>query len=145
MSERPNVILGTLIAAATVCGGLLTAGLVGLGGAGVLALTAMVIGAFSACIYFLAELHRVPAAPLLLVSLTFLSGAGLLSAALRYRRERRLLSTLPLEPLSLPTLSPSEGAGAAPVIEPSMAHRSQRRCVQVCPLPTERWRRSLVR
>lgn len=37
--------------------------------------------------------------------------------------------TLPLEPPPLPTLSPSDGAGAAPVIEPSTAHRSQRRIV----------------
>jgi len=37
--------------------------------------------------------------------------------------------TLPLEPAPLPTLSPSDDAGAQSIAEPSMAHRSQRRIV----------------
>ena len=91
MSERPNVILATLVVMASLFAGLLGAGLAGLGGGGVVRLAAMVIGAFSACVYFLAELHRMPLAPLVLVALAVVSSAAFGWAALSYSRQRRLL------------------------------------------------------
>lgn len=113
MSERPNVILATLVVAASLFAGLLGAGLAGLGGTGVARLAAMVIGAFSACVYFLAELHRVPLAPLVLVALAVVSAGAFGRAALGYWRQRRLLAALPLEPLDgeLAELARAAGAG----------------------------------
>ncbi len=112
MSERPNVVLGLLFGAATLLAALVAAGLIALGGAGVLGLTAMVIGAFSACIYFLAELHRVPLAPLFLVTFSLLSLGALIRATLNYRRERRLLLTLPLEEIQGKLAEVAHAAGA---------------------------------
>ena len=99
MAERSNVLLGVLIAAACLFAGLLAAGLVELGGSGVVRLTAMVLGTFSACVYFLAELRRVPTAALVLVALSVLSTGAFARAGFRYWRERRALNALPLLPL----------------------------------------------
>ena len=99
MSERPNLILATLVTAAGAFACLLSAGLFALGGNGVLGLTALVVGAFSACVYFLAELQRVPLAPLVLVGLALLSTAAFARAALGYWRQQRLLRALPLQRL----------------------------------------------
>lgn len=99
MFERPSVILTTLLAAAISVAALIGAGLAALGGGGVAALAATIVGAFSACVFFLAELKRVPLSSLLLVALALASTFGLARALIGYRRERRLLGTLPLEPL----------------------------------------------
>jgi hypothetical protein len=112
VSERPNVILATLVGAACLFAGLLAAGLAGLGGAGVVGLTAMVLGAFSACVYFLAELHRVPLAPLVLVALAVVSTVALARATLGYWRQRRLLARLPLESLEGELAEVARAAGA---------------------------------
>jgi len=112
VSERPNVILATLVSAACMFAGLLAAGLAGLGGTGVVGLTAMVIGAFSACVYFLAELHRVPLAPLVLVTLAVVSTVAFARAVLGYWRQRRLLAALPLEPLEGELAEVARAAGA---------------------------------
>jgi Zn-dependent protease with chaperone function len=112
VTERSNVLLGILIAAACLFAGLLTAGLVELGGSGVIRLTAMVIGAFSACVYFLAELHRVPAAALVLVALALISSGALVCAGFRYWRERRVLVALPLLQLDGELADVARAAGA---------------------------------
>ena len=112
MGERSNVLLGMLVAAACLFAGLLGAGLVELGAGGVVRLTAMVIGAFSACVYFLAELHRVPAAALVLVALAVLSTGAFARAAFRYWRERRVLAALPLLPLEGELADVARAAGA---------------------------------
>jgi hypothetical protein len=59
----------------------------------------MVIGAFSACVYFLAELHRVSAAARVLVALAVLSTGAFARAGFRYWRQCRVLAALPLLPL----------------------------------------------
>ena len=113
MTERSNVLLGVLIAAACLFAGLLAAGLVELGGSGVVRLTAMVIGAFSACVYLLAELHRVPAAALVLVALAILSTSAFARAGFRYWRQRRVLAALPLLPLEGELGDVARAAGAS--------------------------------
>jgi Zn-dependent protease with chaperone function len=115
MSERPNVILAALLGAASILTALFAAGLAGLGGSGLLGLTTIVIGAFSACIYFLADLQRIPVTPLLLVALAFLSTASFVRAAVAYSRQRRLLSALPLEPIEGPLATVARAAGAAAI------------------------------
>ena len=112
MSERPNVILATLIGTATILAGLFAAGLVGLGGSGVLGLATIVIGAFSACVYFLADLRHVPVTPLLLVALVVVSTVGFLRGAIGYWRQRRLLAALPLEPIVGELADVARAAGA---------------------------------
>lgn len=115
MSERPNIVLAGLFAAATLIAGLFAAGLAGLGGSGLLGLTAIVLGAFSACIYFLADLQRVPLLSLLLVALVLLSTAGFLRALAAFWRQRRLLAALPLEPLEGALAAVARAAGAAAI------------------------------
>jgi hypothetical protein len=115
MSERPNVILAALLGAATVLTVGFVAGLAALGGSGLLGLTTILIGALSACIYFLADLQRVPVTPLLLVALAGLSTASFLRATLAYRRQRRLLAELPLRPLEGPLAMVARAAGAAAI------------------------------
>ena len=115
MSERPNVLLASLFGAATVLAGVFAVGLTGLGGSGLLGLTAIVIGAFSACVYFLGDLQRVPLTSLLLVALALLSFAGFVRAMLAYWRERRLLAALPLEPLDGELAAVARAAGATAI------------------------------
>jgi hypothetical protein len=115
MSERPNVILAGLLAAAITLAALFAIGLAGLGGRGLLGLATIVIGAFSACIYFLADLQRIPVTPLLLVALAFLSTAGFVRGALTYLRQRRLLAELLLEPVEGPLAMLARAAGAAAI------------------------------
>ncbi|MHB8468433.1 MAG: M56 family metallopeptidase [Gaiellaceae bacterium] len=112
MAERADVLLGLLVAVACLFAGLLTAGLVELGGGGVVRLAAMVIGAFSACVYFLAELHRVPTPALVVVTLAVLSTGAFARAGLHYWCERRVLAALPLLPLEGELAEVARAAGA---------------------------------
>ena len=95
--------------------GLFVTGLAGLGGSGLLGLTTIVVGAFSACIYFLADLQRVPVTSLLLVALAVLSLIGFVRAAAGYWRQCRLLAVLPLEPLEGELAAVARAAGATAI------------------------------
>lgn len=96
MSERPNAVFGGLLAIAAGLALALGGALAALGLAGFAALAATIVGALTACIFFLAELDRIPLSALLLVTLALASTAGCLRTLWAYRRERRLLATLPL-------------------------------------------------
>lgn len=99
MSERPNVVLGALLAGAGTVASLVAAGLLVLGGAGAQTVGAILVGAFSACIFFLFGLEHIPFSSLAIVAFALASGAGLLRTVRAYRRERRLLGALPLIPI----------------------------------------------
>ena len=97
MSERPGILFTGLLAVAGLVTALLLTGLATLGTSGIASLLLTLIGAFSACVFFLAQLRAVPLASLALVTVTLASVVGLLCAILRYRREQRLVRELPLE------------------------------------------------
>ncbi len=106
MSERPNLVLASIVALGTMVAALLVAALAGLGSAGAVGLTSMVVGIVSACINYFAEFRRVPLAPGALVVLVFASTLVVLTlasalqfmrVALAYARQRRVLHCLPLE------------------------------------------------
>ncbi|MGH3114783.1 MAG: M56 family metallopeptidase, partial [Gaiellaceae bacterium] len=99
MSERPNVVLAALLGVAGTVAGLVAAGLLVLGEAGLPTIGATVLGAFSACIFFLLGLEHVPFSSLAIVTFALASGAGLLRTIRAYRREHRLLHALPLSPI----------------------------------------------
>lgn len=65
----------------------------------------MIVGAFSACIFFLAELEQVPLSSVVLVALATASAIAFARASIRYLREQRLLRTLPLERIERGPLS----------------------------------------
>lgn len=98
MSERPNVVLVALLGLAATVGGLVGSGLLVLGGAGVTTIGATVLGAFSACIFFLLDPERIPFSSLAIVAFALASAVGLLSTLRAYRQERRVLRALPLTP-----------------------------------------------
>lgn len=98
MSERPNVALGALLVVAAIVGGLVTAGLLVLGDEGITTIGATLLGAFSACIFFLLGLENVPFSSLAIVVLSLASAAGFLRTLRAYRRESHLLGALPLSP-----------------------------------------------
>lgn len=100
MSERPGILFTGLVAIAGLATALLLTGLAALGSSGVASLLVTLIGAFSACVFFLAQLRAVPLASLVLVTVTLASVAGLIRAILRYHREQRLVRDLPLEPIT---------------------------------------------
>lgn len=112
MSEHPNVILGALLTGFAAFAGILAAGLAGLGGSGLVSLTAVVIGAFSACIYFLTALGQVPLTSLAIVALAFVSLLAFARAMLSYWRQRRLLASLPVAPLEGELAEIARAAGA---------------------------------
>lgn len=99
MSERPNVVLAALLSLATLAAGLIAAGLLTLGGAGLEEIVATVIGAFTACIFFLLELERIPVSSILLVVFALASAGGLARTALAFGAERKLLAGLPVTPI----------------------------------------------
>lgn len=115
MMERPNVLLAALVIVAGVLTAILTGALVLLGATGVMALVAMVVGSFSACIYFLAALRSVPTTALIVVVLTVLSVGAFLRGILVYTRQRRLLKSLPLTPIDGDLASVALAAGATGV------------------------------
>ena len=97
MSERPNVVLCLLLSAASAVAVLVGISLATLGGTGVAELVTMVVGVFSACVFFLAELGRVPFAALVVVGLVLASAVAFLRTVGAYAREQRVLRALPLE------------------------------------------------
>lgn len=99
MSDRPGVVLGALLTLAGSCAVALVVALVDLGGAGLVALASTLVGAFSACFFFLAELRQVPLAALTLVVLVLASLAAFGRALAGSVRQQRLLCSLPLERL----------------------------------------------
>jgi hypothetical protein len=99
VSEQPNFVLGALFAAAALVAALVLAGLILLGGEGAAEVGATVIGAFSACIVFLLGLEHVPFSSIVIVLFSTASAAGFIRTLRAYRRERRLLAALPLEPV----------------------------------------------
>lgn len=100
MSHRPNVVLGALLAIAATVGGLVAAGLLILGGAGAETVAATIVGAFSACIFFLLGLEQIPVASLAIVAFSLASTAGLVRTLRGVRREIGLLGALPLSPIT---------------------------------------------
>lgn len=100
MSERPNVILAYLLAASALVGGIVSSGLAALGGTGVAGLVTMIVGAFSACIFFLGQLDRVPVSSLILVALTVASALAFARTLAAYLREQRVLHALPLQAIN---------------------------------------------
>ena len=100
MSERPNAVFGSILAIAGGLTAALGAALATLGLAGIATLAATILGALTACIFFLAELHRISLGSLVLVVLALASATACTRTLWAYQRERRLLNALPLEPLS---------------------------------------------
>ncbi len=99
MSERPNAVFGSIVAIAGGLTAAIGAALAALGLAGIATLGATVVGALTACVFFLAELQRIALSSLVLVFLALASVAACARTLWAYRRERRLLNALPLEPL----------------------------------------------
>lgn len=97
MSERPTVLFGFLLAAAAVVAALIGSGLVALGMSGALGIAGTLAGASTACIFFVAELDRIPLSSLLLVALALASAIGFARRLVSYLRQQRLLRALPLE------------------------------------------------
>lgn len=100
MTERPNAIFAGLIASATILTMAFAAALLSVGLGGVAALAATTLGALTACVFFLAELRKVPLSALVLVVLALASLLGFVRTLWMYRRARRLLSSLPLDPVA---------------------------------------------
>lgn len=99
MSEHPNAVFGSILA---IAGGLavaIGAAFAALGLAGIATLAATVLGALTACVFFLAELQRIPLSSSVLVLLALASSAGCARTLWAYQRERRLIKALPLQPL----------------------------------------------
>ena len=100
MTERPNFVLVALAGIAVTVGALLGAGLLVLGGEGATTIAATVVGVFSACIFFVLGVERIPLASLVLVAFALASAAGIWRTIRAYRRERRVLCALPLSPIA---------------------------------------------
>jgi Zn-dependent protease with chaperone function len=100
VSERPNALFAAIIAIAAALTAAIAAALAALGVAGIATLAATILGALTACVVFLAELHCIPLSSLVLVLLALSSAAACARTLWAYLRERRLLDALPLEPLA---------------------------------------------
>jgi hypothetical protein len=100
VGERPNAVFGSIVAIAAGLTAAIGAALAALGLAGVATLAGTIVGALTACVFFLAELHRVALSLLVLVVLALASVAACARTLWAYRRERRLLDALPLQPLT---------------------------------------------
>lgn len=105
MSERPNVVLGALFALAATVGALVAGGLLVLGSEGAATTGATLVSALSACVFFLLGLEQIPLSSLAIVVFSLASLAGLVRTLRAYRRERRLLLALALEPIEDSPLS----------------------------------------
>ncbi len=120
MSERPNVVLAGLLATAFVLTAALGGAIANVGVGGVASLAATTVGALTACVFFLSELRRAPLGALVLVVLTLASLLGFVRTLWVYRRERRLLAALPLEPFTHGALGRLAGdAGVRLFVTPS--------------------------
>src|SRR5712692_5109989 len=97
MSERPTAVFGLLVASATALTLAVAGALAALGIASAAALGATIVGALAACIFFVAALDRVPVSALLLVVLALASIGAFIRTLWTYRRERHLLTVIPLE------------------------------------------------
>ena len=97
MSERPTAVFGLLVASATALTLAVAGALAALGIASAAALGATIVGALTACVFFVAALDRVPISALLLVVLALASVGAFIRTLWTYRRERHLLTVLPLE------------------------------------------------
>jgi len=114
MSERPGIVFGSLLAIAATLSTLLLIGLDTLGASGLASILITLLGAFSACVFFLVQLRAVPLESLALVALTSLSAVALLRALLRFRRQQRLLVGIPLERIEVSALvRPAQASGAS--------------------------------
>lgn len=131
MSERPGILFATLVAIAGTVFALLLVGLSALGGGGIASLLLTLIGAFSACIFFVAQLRAVPLASLALVTVTLASSLSLLRAIVRYRRQQRLLRALQLEPIVDGQLAEVAHAAGAHELYVARARRPAAFCVGV--------------
>lgn len=98
MSERPNAVLALLLAAASLGAGLLVWSLLASGGQDFADLAATIVGALSACIFFLVELQHVPLTSLAAVVLATASLTAFARTVSAYLAQQRLLRSLPLEP-----------------------------------------------
>lgn len=131
MSERPGILFATLLAIAGIVFALLLGGLSALGGGGIASLLLTLIGAFSACIFFVAQMQDVPLASLALVAATLASLVSLLRAIGRYRRQQRLLRALHLEPVTEGQLAALAHAAGAHKLYVARARRPAAFCVGV--------------
>lgn len=96
MSERPNVVLTLLLAAAASIAALVGAGLLVLGAEGVEEMGATLVAAFTACVFFLVKLERIPFSSIVILFFALASAAAFIRVLRSYRRESRLLHSLPL-------------------------------------------------
>jgi len=99
--ERPNVVLGILLATTTGIAGLVAASLALSGALGPTGVAFAARGATSVCDAVLLEAGRVPIAAALVAAVSFVALGRTL---LRWKRERSVLRALPLEPASDPGL-----------------------------------------
>lgn len=128
MSERPNLVLACLLAAAAAFAALVASALSVLGTDGVVGLAAILAGAFSACVFFLDDLARLPLLALALALLATASAAGTLRTIVLYLREQRLLRALPLEPIDAGPLAELARRAGAPRLFVSPARRPAAFC-----------------
>jgi Zn-dependent protease with chaperone function len=120
VSERPNTVFGWLVASATALTLAITGALAVLGIGGVAALAATIIGALTACVFFLTELDRVPVSALVLVVLALASTAAFARTLWTYQRERLLLAALPVATSSDAALTQvAEAAGVTLYVTPA--------------------------
>lgn len=110
MSERPNAIFASIIALAVALATAIGAALAALGIAGTATLAATLAGALTACVFFLVELRHIAVSSLILATLALASASACARTIWAYRRERRLLDTLPLEPVTNGPLAPIAAA-----------------------------------
>lgn len=99
MSERSTSLLSALVAAALVAAALLAAGVAALAG-GVAAHVVKLVGTASSCAVSFADTRTVPLALIAPIGLGLASLVGFARALLGYRHERRLLCSLPLQPVA---------------------------------------------
>lgn len=128
MSERPGVLFACIIITAGLISGLLLAGLSALGPNGVAGIVVTLVGAFSACVFFLTELRAVPIASLALVAVTTASLFRLVRVLVRNRRQQRVLRALPLEPARDPELVELARAAGARSLDIARARRPAAFC-----------------
>lgn len=116
MMERPNLVLGILLFAAAAVSGVVATGLSVVGAVGAGGVASVVLGVVTFCVLLLREASRIPIGWTLLAAL---AGASLLALArtlLRHRRQRSVLSAMPLEPPGDPDLvAAAKLAGAWPL------------------------------
>jgi hypothetical protein len=129
MSEQPGILFSALVAIAATLSTLLFLGLVALGAGSLASILVTLLGAFSACVFFLVQLRAVPLTSLALVALTSLSAVGLLRALVRFRRQQKLLRALPLERIEAGELIRLAHAAGAGDLYLARASRSAAFCV----------------